>query len=211
MSVPDDRSTRSTGDARATLVPGARGAAATGGLGDVRATAWGVTEAETAARYRCDEVLPQAPGRWLRAAPVAAAAPTVFRRLCQLRAAPYSYDLLDNFARRSPRELLPWCWDLEPGQTVMTIFTLESFVADREMTLVMKPGGPTRVFGELALTYQVVSCDGGRSRLVAALRVAGGDSWPARVRRRALAWGDLVMMRKQLRTLAALAAADERG
>jgi len=177
----------------------------------VRATAWGVTEADIAARYRCDEVLPQAPGRWLRAVPVAAAAATVFRRLCQLRAAPYSYDLLDNFARRSPRELLPWCWDLEPGQTVMTIFTLESFVADSEMTLVMKPGGPTRVFGELAVTYQVVADDGPGSRLVAVLRVAGGASWLSRARRRVLAWGDLVMMRKQLRTLAGLAAADERG
>ena len=41
------------------------------------------------------------------------------------------------------------------------------------------------------------------SRLLVRLRVAGLDP----VRRRALAWGDLVMMRKQLRTLAALAEA----
>lgn len=173
------------------------------------ATRWGVTPVEVEAGYGCDALLPDAPGRWLRAVPVEAAARTVFRRVCQLRAAPYSYDLLDNRGRRSPRELLPWCWDLTPGATFMTIFTLVSSVEDREVTLVLKPGRPTRVFGPLAVTYRVEPVGDRRSRLVAVLRVEGGRGLPGAARRRALAWGDLLMMRKQLRTLADLARHDE--
>ena len=174
----------------------------------VAATEWNVHDEERTARYRADDLLPAAPGRWLRAVDVHAPACAVFRRLCQLRAAPYSYDWLDNWGRRSPRELLPWCTDLAVGQDVMTIFTLESFVEDAEMTLVMRPGWPQRVFGELALTYVVRDAGAGSTRLVAAMRVADPAGAWAQTRRRLLARGDLLMMRKQLRTLAALAEDD---
>jgi hypothetical protein len=61
----------------------------------------------------------------------------------------------------------------------------------------------TAVFGAISLTYQVTATAGG-SRMVACLDVTT-RSWPERLRADLLAVGDLVMMRKQLLNLKALA------
>jgi hypothetical protein len=61
----------------------------------------------------------------------------------------------------------------------------------------------TRLFGPIALTYQVTDAPAG-SRLVCCLDVTAG-SWPERARRKLLGVGDLVMMRKQLLTFKKLA------
>jgi hypothetical protein len=78
---------------------------------------WGSTAAERAASYPCEEFVPGATLSVFRAIDVAAPVPVVFRWLCQLRIAPYSYDLLDNLGRRSPTELTPvptsWRWGSE--------------------------------------------------------------------------------------------------
>jgi hypothetical protein len=81
------------------------------GIGLSVATAWGTDPAERAAAYRCDEIVPDPAEAWFRAVTVRASRPTVFRWLCQLRVAPYSYDLLDNGSRR---RALAW------GDLVMT-------------------------------------------------------------------------------------------
>src|SRR4029077_18564030 len=90
-------------------------------------TTWGSTASERARAFPCDGVLPHASFDLYRAVTVEAPASRVFRWLCQLRVAPYSYDLLDNWGRRSPRELTPGADDLAVGQKIMTIFTLVSF------------------------------------------------------------------------------------
>jgi hypothetical protein len=68
---------------------------------------WGATAAERAAALPCDALAPAAPTRADRAISIAAPPEHVFAWLCQLRGAPYSYDLLDNRGRRSPRTLSP--------------------------------------------------------------------------------------------------------
>lgn len=117
---------------------------------------WGATTAELDARYACDELLPDSPHRMVRATSTAATPDAVFRWLCQLQVAPYSYDWVDNFGRQSPRALIPGLTDLVPGQRMMTIFTLASFATDEHLTLWMAPGTAARtMFGTLAITYAV--------------------------------------------------------
>jgi hypothetical protein len=165
---------------------------------------WGATPAETAAVYACDEYVSGPREAWFRAVDVEAEPAVVFRWLCQLRVAPYSYDLVDNLGRRSPRELVAGLDDIAVGQRFVRIFTLVAFVPDRELTLRLTDSTSRLLFGDLAITYRVTP-----GRLVAKLAVAATPlSYP---RRRLLAWGDLVMMRRQLRNLATLTAPGARG
>ena len=168
---------------------------------------WNTTPPEEIAPYAVDAVAPLDAQRYVRAVTVEADDATVFRWLCQLRVAPYSYDWIDNRGRRSPRALVPGLEDLAVGQGFCVIFRLVSFEPGKQVTAVMKPG-PTRLFGDVALTYQVDRLDDSRSRLVCCMVVSGGSSL-ARLRRTLLGWGDLVMMRKQLLTLKACAESTE--
>jgi hypothetical protein len=165
-------------------------------------TSWGATAAERAAPLPCDELVPGDAMVLNRAVDVAAPAGVTFRWLCQLRIAPYSYDLIDNGGRRSPRTLTPGLDRLAVGQPMCRIFTLDSFTPGSLLTLRLTSPRARRAFGDVAITYAVVPAGPAASRILARVRAAGLDP----VRRRVLGWGDLVMMRKQLRTFATLAA-----
>jgi hypothetical protein len=172
---------------------------------------WGATAAEASAPYGCDSVLPGPCETWFRAVTVHAPAAVVFRWLCQLKVAPYSYDLADNLGRRSPRTLTPGAERLAVGQPVMTIFELAGYRTGHELTLCLRTPAAIRVFGRLALSYQVAERGPDRCRLAVKLVIAAGPGRLPALRRRALAWGDLVMMSKQLRTIRALAEATPPG
>lgn len=169
------------------------------------ARTWGSTEEERAAAYPCDRYLAEPDDQLWRAIDVAAPPAVLFRWLCQLRAAPYSYDWIDNLGRRSPRELTPGLDELAEGQRVMTIFRLIEFERDRHITLMLERG--KGMFGQLAMTYAVHPAPGG-SRLVAKL-VVKRPRGVGRVLSPLLPAGDLVMMKKQLRTLKELAERDQ--
>jgi hypothetical protein len=167
---------------------------------------WGSTPSERALSFLCDKVLPNASFELYRAVSVEAPSSLVFRWLCQLRVAPYSYDFLDNRGRRSPRELTAGLDELAIGQRILTVFTLAGFDRDEQITMRIMSGRPKALFGDLAVTYAVVPDGALRCRLVVKLRVdLPDDGLVGRVRRWLLAWGDLVMMRKQLLTLKKLA------
>jgi hypothetical protein len=159
---------------------------------------WGATATEQAVAMPCDELLGERGAvRLHRAIDVHARPSTVFRWLCQLRAAPYSYDLVDNLGRRSPRELQAGLEQLELGQRFMFIFSLAAFQTDEHLTLL---GGRT------AVTYMVDSKPDGATRLLARVIFSPPGPPPlATVTGQLLALGDLVMMRKQLLTLKSLA------
>ncbi|WP_191089677.1 hypothetical protein [Nesterenkonia ebinurensis] len=130
---------------------------------------------------------------------------TLFLWLCQLRRAPYSYDWIDNLGRRSPREPDAGLRALEVGQQFMTIFTLTDFVPDESIIVEMNPGWPQRAFGAIRLQYRIDRVAEESSRLSAIMWMPPIGRLLNRQRRYALAWGDLIMMRKQLLVLRGLA------
>ncbi len=167
--------------------------------------AWGSSPAERAAAYSVDELIARPDGVVFRAVEITGPAALVFRWLCQLRVAPYSYDWIDNRGQRSPRELIDGLDQLEIGQRFM-IFRLVGFELDRSITL----DSTTAAFGRVAVTYLVVPTDATRSRLVVKLAYVAPPGFYGAFLRRVLPAGDLIMMRKQLLTLKALVERDTR-
>jgi hypothetical protein len=167
---------------------------------------WGTTAAERARAYPCDALIAGGDDLF-RGVDVAAPASVVYRRLCHLRVAPYSYDWIDNGGRRSPVELVDGVDQLTTGDRMM-IFTLVSFRRDEHLTLQVTAPRARRSFGDIAVTYAIVPTSATACRLLAKLRVAHQHGPVGRLRTTLLAWGDLVMMRKQLLTLARLAERD---
>ena len=77
---------------------------------------WGATAEEAARPYPADTLLDGPVLLATRAVGVDAPTSTVYRWLCQVAVAPYSYDWLDNLGRRSPRRLTPGADDLHVGK-----------------------------------------------------------------------------------------------
>jgi hypothetical protein len=164
---------------------------------------WGSTPEERTTAMPCDGLVANPDAVLHRALDVDAPAAVMFRWLCQMRAAPYSYDWLDNRGRRSPRTLTPGLEEIEVGQRWM-IFRLVGFEPGRSLTLLSKG----RVFGRVACTYSVEQRDEHSSRLLVRMLVAYHRGPPFGALMRAiLPPGDLVMMRRQLLNLASLAEA----
>ena len=172
---------------------------------------WGTRPEERALPFPCDRYLPDANVTCFRGLDVDASPAILFRWLCQLRVAPYSYDWIDNFGRQSPRTLTPGLERLEVGQRVMTLFELVEFETDRHVTAVTRRTTAEAMLGRVACSYVVVPRaskhvtmnDG--SRLLVKLLARYHRGPLGYVLRRLLPWGDLVMMRKQLYNLKELA------
>lgn len=146
---------------------------------------------------------------WIRSVDVDCPADLTFAWATQLRRAPYSYDLIDNFGRRSPQVIEPALIDIQVGDPVMRIFTVVAVDPGRSFVIGFTATRAIRIFGALTIEYLVEPL-GARSRLVAQLSVPPPSGPLAAHRQSAFAWGDLVMMRKQLRELRRLAERDHR-
>ena len=166
---------------------------------------WGTSAAERQLAFPCDALLPEPESQLYRGVTIKAAPEIIFRWLCQLRVAPYSYDWIDNAGRQSPTELIPGLDRLEIGQDVMTIFTLVDFKPNEHLTIRTKPASSGRSpFGDIAVSYLVVP-QGAFCRLLVKLVGRYPQTLRGRFTRRLLPWGDLIMMRRQLLNLKRLA------
>jgi hypothetical protein len=167
-----------------------------------KAWSWNVADDEWWESYPCDRHIEDPYREVMRAVDVQAPVNVMYRWLCQLRVAPYSYDWLDNLCRRSPRELTPGSERLEVG-VHFGIGPVLEFKQDHQVTV----GIYDRLawlFGPLSVTYLVMPTGPASSRFLVKLDL-GCRGWWGRARAFLLAWGDLVMMRKQLLTIKELA------
>jgi hypothetical protein len=89
----------------------------------------------------------------------------------------------------------------------MTLFRLEHVVPARSLTMRIVSRRAMRLFGPVAVTYEVVPVAYG-TRLIGVLTVPLVGQLLPRTRRLLLTWGDLVMMRRQLKVLARLSERD---
>ncbi len=140
---------------------------------------------------------------WYRAVSVSAPVGIVFRWICQLRAAPYSYDWIDNLGRQSPRDLAENPEPLRIGQSVMTVFRVEDFSPDSFLTII--PLGRSALFSDLRITYLCVAGEECQTRLLVRVQICYSRHLLRPLICAFLPLGDLVMMRKQLLTLKHLA------
>ena len=163
---------------------------------------WGTEPSERRLQFPCDHLIPNADDALYRGVTVQADAEVLFRWLCQMRIAPYSYDWIDNRSRQSPTELTPGLENLVVGQDVMEIFKLVDFERGRHLTIRIKPGSSAlRTFGDIAGSYLIVPSAPNRCRLLVKLVGKYPVSLKGRVMRWLLPWGDLFMMRRQLLNL----------
>lgn len=160
---------------------------------------WGVSDAEVARHYGCDDVVGSPTLEAWRGVTVLADPGTVWARVRQVRIAPYSYDLVDNLGRRSPRELRD-----VPEPTVGDPFT-HAFGRPQGRVVAVVPGEElTATIMGAHLSYAVLP-RGSATRLVLKV-VARTNRWLAP----AYSVGDLVMARRQLLNLKRLAERDQR-
>jgi hypothetical protein len=165
---------------------------------------WGVTDAEVARRYPCDEVVRAPELQAWRGITVAAPAGRVWPWVAQIRLAPYAYDLIDNLGHRSPRELRGL-----PEPRVGEPFSAAFGGRPAGRILSVEPGVQLtgRIMGTVMSYVLVPVPDGGSdgdgaTRLLLKLAAPGRSAVTP-----LLCVGDLVMARRQLRTLAQLAEA----
>jgi hypothetical protein len=158
--------------------------------------------------FWCDGLVERANVTRVRSVDVAAPPKIVFRWLCQLRVASYTYDWADTGGRRRPRELMPGLDRLELGQTMMGVYELAHFVPGRELTVRLDSGrmaelGLEKWHAPAATTYLVT---GGvkLSRLVAKSVTA----FPRGLLWRIVRWIDRLVLKRQLRTFKRLAERD---
>jgi hypothetical protein len=158
---------------------------------------WGVSDDEVARRYPCDDVVPSPILQLWRGITVDTRPADVWPWLCQVRLAPYSYDWLDNFGRRSPQELrgLP---DPQPGDPFTSVGN--RFAVGQVLSTAHDEHITARILNTVMSYVLVPSGDGTRLLMKLALE---RDRWFAPV----LAVGDWPMARRQLMNFKALAEA----
>jgi len=162
---------------------------------------WGVSNEETLLTYPCDSVPDLPETVYFRGIDINSSVEQVFPWLCQMKVAPYSYDWLDNFGKRSPQHLTKELTHLEMGQVFMTGFKLVDFKANSHVTIRSRDelSWWMRVFGDLVVSYCLFPKGENNCRLVVKLRLAYPKGILMKpLMKMLLPPGDTFMMHKQI-------------
>jgi hypothetical protein len=148
---------------------------------------WGVSDAEVARHYPCDDYVRSPVLQAWRGVSIAAPPAQVWPWIGQIRLAPYSYDWIDNLGRRSPQTL----HDL-PAPRVGEPFTT---ALGRRMGRILEVDDCVALTAQIAHTTisYVLVAEPERTRLLMKLVAEWG-----RLTAPLLCVGDLVMARRQL-------------
>jgi len=178
--------------------------------------AWGATDGELQMSFPCERLVPPPHDVSVRAIDIDAPKEIVWRWLCQIRVAPYSYDWLDNTGHQSPLGLIPGVERLVVGQPMMMtrpwcIFELVEFETEKHMTLQTSPFARFALWtarsswGNVAYSYVLEPRGPDRCRL--RIKTVGRASVGIAQRLRNLVFPTIeaFMMRKHLLTLKELA------
>ena len=160
-------------------------------------TRWGVSDAETAMKFPCDEAVPDPSWAAWRGVSVSRPPEAVWPWICQLRLAPYSYDWIDNLGRRSPRDLQGL-----PSPSVGERFSRSGGRAIGRVVGVEPGVSLTATIMGVHMSYLLVPNGASQTRLLLKIVASRRRLYDA-----PLVLGDLVMARKQLLTLKRLAEA----
>ena len=149
---------------------------------------WGITDAEAARAYPCDEWVASPTLTAWRGVTVNASQDTLWRWVIQVRLAPYSYDWIDNLGRRSPRSLV----DL-PGPKPGDSFTRAGGKSLGRILSVDRPHQLTARIAGTVISYVLVATGTASTRLL--MKIVADLPRPLAP---LLSVGDLVMARRQL-------------
>ena len=155
---------------------------------------WGVTDAEVARHYPCDDIVSSPVLQAWRGVTVRTKPDRLWPWVAQIRLAPYSYDWIDNLGRRSPRELLAL-----PEPAAGQHFTT---AATRPLGRILSVAPREQLTGWIAgavISYVLVPKGDGTRLLMKVVTARGRLVAPF------LSLGDLVMARRQLLNLKQLA------
>lgn len=166
---------------------------------------WGTTPQERSLDFPCNSIIEEVDHIYHRGITIETSPEIIFRWLCQLRAAKYS------FGRNSSPDLIPGLDELEIGQDIMDIFELVDFEHNRHLTVRTKKGTrEARIYGDVAVSYLIVPESEHRCRLLIKCRI----KYPrilGVLMRFILPWGDLIMMRRQLHNFKKLSEQMQKG
>ncbi|MEM8610950.1 MAG: hypothetical protein AAGF93_02950 [Cyanobacteria bacterium P01_H01_bin.105] len=176
---------------------------------------WGTSLEEQKMTFPGDKYVSSYDHTLFRGVDVDSPASIMFRWLCQLKAASYSYDWIENFEgvfferefsfRSSPQELIPGIDKLSIGQIVMNIFRILEFEVNRSLTLEIQLQSAISFLGKIIVSYVILPTAALKCRLIAKICI----TYPRQIilywMRWFLPWADLIMCRKQFLTLKQLA------
>ncbi len=163
------------------------------------------TEEELKYTYPADKYAEEGAMFIYRAISIKTGPAEVFPWISQLRFAPYSYDWIDNYGRKSPPYLLTDAPPLKTGDPIMRWFTLVEFRPNESITLTLPQNPPLYLkllfepfIKSFYTTYQLFPLSDNTTRLVVKTVI---NPYHDSLRRRLVKIADAldyVMMRRQL-------------
>lgn len=176
-------------------------------------TNWGSLPDERKLVFTSDKYVKNRNDEYFRAVDINAPSDLVFRWICQMKVAPYSYDRLDNKGNESPQQLTPGMEKLKIGDKMMTIFNVDNFISNKEVTLVMDvpPKPYEKFYVPTAITYRILPARDGiknHCRVVVKYSAKWKNTLLGNAEKLFIIFADFIMMRRQLLNFKRLAERD---